>query len=95
MHFISSHADKRDKFAQKGLREKLLCDKCELHMSKWEDYACRVLFDDQAKLLSKSEQAIHLHRIDYSKFRLFLLSLLWRMSAAKDEFWREVQLAPL
>lgn len=95
MHVISSDADKRDKFAQKGLREKLLCDKCELHISKWEDYACRVLFDDEAKLLSKSEKAIHLHGIDYPKLKLFLLSLLWRMSVAKGEFWKEVQLGPL
>lgn len=95
MHVISSDADKRDRFAQKGLREKLLCDKCELHISKWEDYACRVLFDDEVKLLSKSEKAIHLHGIDYPKFKLFLLSLFWRMSVAKGEFWKEVQLGPL
>lgn len=95
MHVISSDADKRDRFAQKGLREKLLCDKCELHISKWEDYACRVLFDDEAKLLFRSEKAIHLHGIDYPKFKLFLLSLLWRMSVAKGEFWKQVKLGSL
>lgn len=95
MHVISSDAGKRDRFAQKGLREKLLCDKCEMHISKWEDYACRVLFHDQAKLLSRSEKVLQLQGIDYPKFKLFLLSLFWRMSVAKGDFWKEVRLGPL
>jgi hypothetical protein len=95
MNVISSDAGKRDRFAQKGLRERLLCDKCELHISKWEAYACRVIFDDEAKLLSRSEKVLQLQGIDYPKFKLFLLSLLWLMSVAKGAFWKEVRLGPL
>lgn len=95
MLIISSDADNHDRFARKGLREKLLCEKCEQHFSKWENYACRVLFRNGAKLHSRSEKAVHLHGIDYPKFKLFLLSLLWRMSVAKGEFWKEVELGPL
>lgn len=80
---------------QKGLREKLLCDNCEQLFSKWERYSYSVLFDDEAKLLSRTEKRIHLNEIDYPKFKLFLLSLLWRMSVAKGDFWKEVGLGPL
>jgi hypothetical protein len=95
MHIVSSNACERDKLAQKGMREQMLCDSCEQHLSKWEDYACRVLFADEAKLESRSEKAIHLDGIEYPKFKLFLLSILWRMSVAKSEFWKQVQLGPL
>jgi hypothetical protein len=92
---ISSNPQKRDRYVQKGLREKLLCDACEILFSGWEDYSFRVLFGDTAKLHSKTEKTTHLKGIDYPKFKLFLLSLLWRMSVAKGEFWKEVNLGPL
>jgi hypothetical protein len=77
------------------MREELLCDRCEQRLSKWESYGCRVLFDDEAALVSRSNGAVRLDGIIYSKFKLFLLSLLWRMSVATGEFWRDVNLGPL
>ncbi|MEZ5384905.1 MAG: hypothetical protein R3F13_05265 [Prosthecobacter sp.] len=77
------------------MREKLLCEKCENRFSKWEDYACRVLFGDKAKVLSRANKVVNLEGIDYPKFKLFLLSLLWRMGVARGDFWREVTLGPL
>lgn len=92
---ISSDPKERERFVQKGMREKLLCEQCENRFSRWEDYACRVLFGDKAKVLSRTKKVINLEGIDYSKFKLFLLSLLWRMSVAKGDFWKEVRLGPL
>lgn len=92
---ISSDPKERERFVQKGMREKLFCEQCEKRFSKWEDYACRVLFGDKAKILSRTTKVINLEGIDYPKFKLFLLSLLWRMSVAKGDFWKEVRLGIL
>ena len=92
---ISSDPKERERFVQKGMREKLLCKQCENRFSRWEDYACRVLFGDKAKVLSRTKKVLNLEGIDYPKFKLFLLSLLWRMSVAKGDFWKEVSLGTL
>ncbi len=32
--------------------------------------------------------------VDYSKFKLFLMSLVWRAGAASGDFWETVKLGP-
>ena len=38
-HVVSTNSAKRDRYGQKGFREKLLCSACETTFSKWEGYA--------------------------------------------------------
>jgi len=77
---------------QKGIREKLLCKDCELKLSKLENYASETIYakNYQNKAILKKanqdpNQRIFLYefeKFDYTMFKLFLMSLLWRLSVS-------------
>ena len=94
IHIVSSDPAKPDRTIRKGIREYLLCLDCEQRFSKWESYSSRVLFGDAAKLVRRSGKRVFLQGIDYPKFKLFLMSLLWRMGVASGPIWKEVDLGP-
>lgn len=74
-----------------------MCDKCDNSIiSSYESYASNTFF--AAKLESnhfENENGTEFTRfsnIDYCKFKLFLLSLLWRSSISSRPFFSNVQL---
>lgn len=81
-----------NKILQKGLREKLLCQKCETFLSKYELYVAEV-FQGTSRLQMKqlSEKRIVL-AVDYVKFKLFELSVLWRASISSLDFFSAIVL---
>jgi len=80
---------------QKGIREKLLCKKCEGQLSVYEKYVREILFGGTVINIQKFSDRIILYGLDYAKVRLFFLSLIWRMSvASKHDIWRNVNLGP-
>ncbi len=84
----------RARFQQSGLREYLLCDACEARLSAWEQYA-RVVLKGGIELQYSNEHGITwVSGIDYTKFRLFQLSILWRAGCAKHRFFENVVLGP-
>lgn len=78
---------------QKGYRERLLCDNCEQRFSKWERYARDVIFGATPLVLERAGDNAVIRDLDYSQVRLFLLSMLWRMSVASGEMWSEVRVS--
>ena len=73
------------KFLRKGLRQALLCDDCERLLSKYESYFSSVWYGPQG-LPSEIPSGVGLvtkSGLDYTLFKLFHLSILWRASAAK------------
>jgi hypothetical protein len=81
-------------FEQKGYREFLLCQDCETKLSKWETYA-RGLLTGGVKLEYRREGDITwVQGIDYQRFKLFQLSVLWRAGVVTHEFFRKVTLGP-
>lgn len=60
---------------QKGLREDLLCSNCESKISKYERHANEIL-----RSIIENNHSGDVLRInaDYRKFKLFLLSILWK-----------------
>jgi hypothetical protein len=91
---MSTDPNKREEFLQKGLRENLLCRTCEQRFAKYEDYGRRLIYGG-VRVQSKPEPGrLLLKDVDYTKFRLFLLSLLWRMSISQHKFFSDVSLGP-
>lgn len=81
-------------YEQKGYRERMLCQFCETKLSKWETYA-RALLTGGALLRYRREGNITwVEGIDYPRFKLFQLSILWRAGVATREFFRKVTLGP-
>lgn len=79
---------------QKGLREPLLCWDCEQILSRYEKYNREVLYGGVETSGSIYGDRIVLSDLDYQKVRVFYLSVLWRMSIATHQAWKDVQLGP-
>lgn len=91
-HIVSSNSLKSEKFGQKGIREKLLCEACEQKFSRWEKYAKETFGDGLGIKIIRSGKIYHLSDLNYKVFRLFLLSLLWRMGVSQLAFFSLINL---
>ena len=80
---------------QKGLREPLLCADCEQKVGRWERHASQVLFHDGAGTWSQVGDELQRSGVDYRKFKLFALSLIWRASVSTQRPFADVALGPL
>ena len=91
---IPANSSKKVGIIQKGFTESLLCEKCEGQFSEYETYVKLLLFG--GKLPVKREmnfkESFIMSNIDYRKFKLFLLSILWRASITTHWFFKFVTL---
>ena len=81
------------RFEQKGIRDYLLCEDCEGEISKFEDYVRRIFYVGVGVQITNGNP-IFIQQIVYRKFKLFLLSLIWRASVSNNEFLENVSLGP-
>ena len=77
----------------------ILCKKCEDHIGTFETYISDLLKDElpiESKLLCNliDEEIIEITNLNYSKTKLFLLSLLWRTSISDRPDFENVKLGP-
>jgi len=81
---------------QKGFYEKLLCSKCEGKINKWETYFSRIWFNKEQSLRPKrpKDDLVIIEGVDYKKFKLFHLSLIWRAGISKRREFNAVRLGP-
>ena len=91
---ISVNTNKKYKYQQQGVKERLLCEDCEQHFSKYERYASLVLNCGYELTVRKEGRLIHLEGIEYSRFKLFALSVLWRAGVSSIDFFKQVKLGP-
>ena len=79
---------------QKGYREPLLCVKCEQHLSEIER-RFKIDWYDRSRLPVQFEnECWRLEGFDYTSFKLFHLSVLWRCSVSKSKAFATVSLGP-
>ena len=86
----------RKRFLQKGLREQLLCLGCEGRLNQWYEMPFyRYWFKRRALPSNPAAGAIRINGFDYSAFKLFHLSVLWRSAVATmPEFGKVCDLGP-
>jgi hypothetical protein len=77
---------------QDGFKEYLLCRDCEQQLSLSERYARHQFYGIDSPFQSFKERGIIWRGLDYAKMKLFLISLLWRMSLSEHHFFGHVQL---
>ncbi|NTU98382.1 hypothetical protein HGA64_00015 [Candidatus Falkowbacteria bacterium] len=81
----------------------ILCSDCEKRIGKFEDYARRIIYggrlyksESDVQFQSRKNQHgieyIYCKGVDYNRFKLFLLSILWRSSISNLDFFKEVSL---
>ena len=90
---VTNHPLHRPRPMQKGLRERLLCAQCEEKFSKRETYSAALLRRVDSASQSRSGLVV-MRDVDFSAFRLFALSLLWRAHVAKGHMFGDVRLGP-
>ena len=97
---IHTHAGKRFDRKQHGywehrygMIERLLCHECEQKIGVFEDYAKRFLYGSSDPIrLQLPLQKDPLFTAEYKRMKLFQLSILWRASEAKGEFFSTIVL---
>jgi hypothetical protein len=94
MYGVRPIVDSKNAVLQKGLREYMLCARCEQHLSTYEGYAAKVLRNFPELGTKPQGAVVRLHGIDYTKFKVFQLSLLWRAGVTRQMSFREVNLGP-
>ena len=70
------------RYLQKGHRERLLCKDCEGKISKYETYVEHVWYRQKKLPDRMAHDVLVITGLEYSKFKLFHLSVLWRASVA-------------
>ncbi len=84
----------KDRYEQRGLREHLLCQKCEQRFARYEKYAAEVMNGRLGHQYRRKGNRITIENIDYRQFKLFTLSVLWRGSTSSLDFFKLVSLGP-
>ena len=75
--------------------EPLLCRACEEHLQPWESYGASLIkgkrifdFPPPYSVLP----GLPVAEIEYTQFKLLLMSMLWRMAAARSEIFQHIAL---
>ena len=93
---ISIEPDDKILKGQGGIKEPLLCFDCDNYLSNYENYASKILSGDiQLTYSQVTPKTRKISGIDYNKFKLFQLSLLWRSSVSSQDFFNQVRLGPI
>ena len=85
------------KESRKGIYEKLFCKKCDNEIiGKYEDHAAKVMIGDGKKEIEikKTKIGLLIRGIDYTLFKLFQISLLWRASISSRPEIKRISLGP-
>lgn len=83
-----------EKVIQKGIREYLLCQQCETKLSRYEKYAKELIQEIPNFSHDDNLGILYSANIDYPKFKLFQLSILWRSGISNHEAFVQINLGP-
>jgi hypothetical protein len=103
---VFQHLEKDShKFYQTGFYDKhILCEHCDnVILGSLERYASSVFYhansSDSLRITETREQLdlaiMHVQNIDYKKFKLFVLSLLWKAHVSSNAFFKEVDVSQI
>ncbi|QJB29904.1 hypothetical protein HF329_00710 [Chitinophaga oryzae] len=100
MMFMSLNDFSKHKYVQTGYYDKyILCSDCDNgRIGGWEKYAAAVLYGGGTKSLCNIEKrfvneemdTLFVTGISYQRFKLFLLSILWRAHTSQNKFFKQI-----
>ena len=76
----------------------ILCQECEDKLGPFDDYAAKILVQQDCQKESVDDEKGHLGYlildIDYRRFKLFCMTVLWRAAISTHEFFNYLSLGP-
>ena len=87
-----SNIKKKQPMLQIGLREHLLCKECEEHLNKYDSYFADLWYQNGKAPSNANKELISINKIDYHRFKLFHMSVLWRAGVASRKEFSTVDL---
>ncbi len=84
----------QEKYVQKGYREALLCRDCETILSKYERYVSLRWYENHLLPNQIPGDQLIIKGLDYARFKLFHLSVLWKASISTLNMYSEIGLGP-
>lgn len=91
---ISTKNDNHPERRPTGVYEKLLCRCCEQLLGGWESYARGVLYGGVTINRPRfTSEGLFVTGLNYNRFKLFQLSLLWRAAVSKRREFHRCQLS--
>lgn len=84
-HIISTNPQRKNGIRQKGIWEYMLCEDCEHCIGEYENYAARLYNIGPGLDCERQHDILVFTGIEYRSFKLFLLSLLWRLAVTTKE----------
>jgi hypothetical protein len=94
-YFVLTAADEEPiKRKWTGIYEQLLCSECESLIGSYEDYAAKALKGGVPITRQKLSDQLVFGGIDYKRFKLFQVSLIWRAGVCHHESMSNVTLGP-
>jgi hypothetical protein len=91
---VPGSTDSRPRYQQQGLREYLLCQSCEVRFSRFERHAKQVMLDTETFHRVDERKRLIIHGVKYPEFKLFWMSVLWRMGLSSLDLFSPVELGP-
>src|SRR5712664_2392199 len=86
--------EERRAIRHSGLWEELFCDDCEGVFNRWESYFADVWFLRSLRPQKIGRSPFTIAGLDYQRFKLFHLSILWRSGVATYDVFRQIRLGP-
>ncbi len=75
--------DRVNSIVQDGPKEHLLCERCEQRLGRYEKYAKEAIHLSRHDIdILQDDNIAVIANLDYRKVKLFLLSVIWRMSVS-------------
>jgi len=84
----------RPKLIQKGVREALLCDDCESRFESHEHYFSKLWYGERPIPSCAAGSIFTLGNLSYERFKLFMLSIVWRAGVSSSAEFRGLTLGP-
>jgi hypothetical protein len=91
---MSSNKEENNYYEQKGIREYLLCKKCEDKLSVFEKYIKEDFYKNIKKLITDYKTIYYIQGLNYQAIKLFQLSVIWRATVSTNKYFEEIKLAP-
>ena len=84
---------------RKGIYDSaILCEDCEHHFSRWDDYADNIFLKSWGKFekisVAGEDFGFRLSSYDYALLKMFFLSVLWRAAVSQHVMYSKIQLGP-